>query len=235
MIQPARSRGTKILLLVTFVLCLTGAQLRSSNSTSNPGYAEAGACATCHREISESYARTAMARTFGVMRHGNEFPELDRGGSFHHVASDEHFTIFQRDGKPHLKRHQIAFDGALTNIFEARIDYWFGSGNHARSYITRTNAGELIELPLTWYSEKGGYWAMSPGFDRPDHGGFSRKLSHKCMACHNGNIQISEEESAEGGLAGHRFPARLPEGIDCQRCHGPGQAHIAAVNQGLPR
>jgi predicted CXXCH cytochrome family protein len=235
LIQPARSRSAKILLLVTFALCLTGAQLRSSDPTSrNDGYAEPGTCAACHQQIAESYARTAMARTFGVVRNGDEFPELNWGGSFHHAASDEQFTVFQRDDKPHLKRHQIAFDGSVTNIVEAKIDYWFGSGNHARSYISRTNEGELIELPLTWYADKGGYWAMSPGYDRPDHGGFSRKLSHRCMACHNGNIQVLAEDSAEGGLAGHRFPTRLPEGIDCQRCHGPGQAHIAAVSQGLP-
>src|SRR5205807_6629275 len=30
--------------------------------------------------------------------------------------------------------------------------------------------------------------------------------------------------------ADHRvFPANLPQGIDCQRCHGPGRAHAAAA------
>jgi tetratricopeptide (TPR) repeat protein len=28
---------------------------------------------------------------------------------------------------------------------------------------------------------------------------------------------------------GNIFPAKLPEGIDCQRCHGPGRAHVAAA------
>src|SRR4029079_11514610 len=33
--------------------------------------------------------------------------------------------------------------------------------------------------------------------------------------------------------AGPRFgTASLPEGIDCQRCHGPGQAHVDAVKDG---
>jgi predicted CXXCH cytochrome family protein len=31
-----------------------------------------------------------------------------------------------------------------------------------------------------------------------------------------------------------RFPNRLPEGIDCQRCHGPGGAHLEAARQGAP-
>jgi predicted CXXCH cytochrome family protein len=204
-------------------------QFQSSPQISNAGYLESGACASCHREIAESYARTAMARTFGAVRTGNEFPEL-KGGSFQHAASDELFTVYKRDGKPYLKRQQTGFDGVVANVFEARIDYWFGSGNHARSYISRTKAGELIELPLTRYAEQGGYWAMSPGYDRPDHAGFSRNLSYRCMSCHNGYIQIAAQDNGEASM---RFPERLPEGIDCQRCHGPGQAHLDAVKQGL--
>jgi len=63
----------------------------------------------CHREIAESYARTAMARTFGAVRSEHEFPEL-KGGGFQHTASEEIFTMSARDGKPYLKRHQIGFD-----------------------------------------------------------------------------------------------------------------------------
>ncbi len=230
--QPIKLRNKTIksgLAFVSVVLCVTGARLHSPVAVSNDGYLEPGACASCHREIAESYARTAMARTFGAVRTGNEFPEL-KGGSFQHDASDEVFTVHARDGKPYLKRHQIGFDGAVTNTLEAQIDYWFGSGKQARSYISRTKAGELAELPLTWYAEKGGYWAMSPAYDRPDHASFSRKLSYRCMSCHNSVIPTQSDD----GDTGTRFPARLPEGIDCQRCHGPGQAHLDAVKQGLP-
>ncbi len=209
---------------------VSSAQLQSPSQISSAGYLEPGACAECHREIAESYARTAMARTFGTVQSLNSFPEL-KGGDFHHAVSEEFFAVYALDGRPYLKRHQTGFDGAVTNVLEARIDYWFGSGNHARSYISRTKAGELVELPITWYAEKGGYWAMSPGYDRPGHAGFSRKITYRCMSCHNGYIQIPAGEDWE---AGARFPERLPEGIDCQRCHGPGQAHLEAVRQGLP-
>jgi tetratricopeptide (TPR) repeat protein len=221
-------RSVKSLLLTCFTLCLTGAQLHSSAPISNNSYLEPGACASCHQAIAESYARTAMARTFGAVRSASEFPELKRG-NYEHSASEEFFNVFTREGKPYLKRHQIGFDGKVTNVLEARMDYWFGSGNHARSYISRTKAGELIELPLTWYAENGGYWAMSPGYARPDHAGFSRKLSYRCMSCHNGALPIQ----ADAGDGGTHFPASLLEGIDCQRCHGPGQAHVDAARQGF--
>src|SRR5262245_39083882 len=127
----------------------------------NPEYVEPGACAECHREIAESYARTAMARTFGAVQSENDFPELKRG-AFHHDATEESFTVYARDGRPYIQRRQVGFDGAVTNVFEARVDYRIGSGNHARSYISRTKPGKLIELPGSWYAENGGYWAMSP-------------------------------------------------------------------------
>ncbi len=56
------------------------------------------------------------------------------------------------------------------------------------------------------------------------------ELKRGSFSCHNGSIQISAQDNWE---AGTRFPAQLPEGIDCQRCHGPGHAHLDAVQQRL--
>ena len=218
------------LALLCLVLSVVGAQLRPTPTLptiANAGYVEPGACTSCHQEIAASYARTAMARTFGVVRSTAEIPTL-KGGVVAHEMSAEFFSIVTHNDQPWLKRWETGFDGAAANVLEARMDYWFGSGNHARSFINRTPTGELIELPLTWYAEKNGYWAMSPGYDRPDHAGFSRKLSYRCMSCHNGYLAAPDSTDD----AGIRFPKKLPEGIDCQRCHGPGQAHVEAARQG---
>jgi Flp pilus assembly protein TadD len=170
-----------------------------------------------------------MARTFGRIKPGKTFPELT-SGAFHHTASEEFFTVYASDGQSYLKRHQIGFDGSVVNVLEKQIDYWFGSGKHARSYISRTKSGELVELPISWYSENGGYWAMSPAYDRPDHSGFSRKITLRCMFCHNGYPQAQPQTYALESDT--RFPEWMTEGIDCQRCHGPGQAHLDAIRQG---
>ena len=217
-------------MLAWLAVCVTAGQFGVRSRVATGGFLEAGACATCHREIAESYARTGMARSFGTLRPDNTFPELT-GGAFHHKPSDEFFTVSTRDAKPYLKRHQIGFDGSIVNVFEAQIDYWFGSGLHARSYISRKKSGELIELPVTWYAQKAGHWAMSPGYDRSDHSGFTRRITYKCMFCHNSYPEMPKEDAAwEGGTL---FPDRLGEGIDCQRCHGPGQDHVDAIRQGL--
>lgn len=219
-------QSIKLVLFLSVVLLALGAQ-RSPSSINN-GYAEPTTCANCHQAIAQSYAQSAMARTFGVVTSAKQFPELS-GGTFTHAASAQQFTVFSQDNQPHLKRQQNSDDGKIINVFAAPINYWFGSGKHARSYISRINTSELIELPLTWYAEDKGHWAMSPGYDRADHAGFSRKLTARCMSCHNGVMQLPNPTWDTGT----HFPAQLPTGIDCQRCHGPGQAHVEAARQGF--
>jgi predicted CXXCH cytochrome family protein len=166
-----------------------------------------------------------MARSFGIVRQDSGFAELN-GGDFQHQASDESFSVLTRSGNAILRRAQGA------NVLERKIDYWFGSGDHARSYISRTLAGDLIELPLTWYAENGGHWGMSPAYDYPQHAGFSRKITYRCLFCHNGYPDVAP--GADRWDNATRLPARLPSGIDCQRCHGPGQAHVDAARLGRP-
>ena len=47
------------------------------------------------------------------------------------------------------------------------------------------------------------------------------------MFCHNA---YPDSPPADEGV----FPAELPEGIDCQRCHGPGSAHVEAASRKAP-
>lgn len=182
------------------------------------GYAPPDACAKCHASIAASYAETAMARSFQKLMPGMDRPEFS-GRSFTHLPSAQTFTAFQREGHFLLSRNT---DGDI----EKEAHYAFGSGNHARSFLHRTPAGRLIELPLTWYARAGGYWAMSPAFDRADHPGFTREINFQCLFCHNAYPAVAKGADWSSGSA--VFPANLPEGIDCQRCHGPGAAHAAS-------
>ena len=92
----------------------------------------------------------------------------------------------ERDGKLFQRRHQIGFGGQETNALELEADYVVGPGNHARTFLHRNADGRLVQLPVSWYAERGGYWAMSPGYDRPAHLDFRRVIDAGCMSCHNG-------------------------------------------------
>ena len=133
-----------------------------------------------------------------------------------------------RNGQYFQRRWQLDARGKEMNAEELTIDYVMGSGNHARSYLHQTGRGMLIELPLGWYPDHGGEFGMAPGSDT-EHPQTRRFISYKCMFCHNGYPKIPEGNEAPGSEP--VFLGNLPEGIDCQRCHGPGAEHVRSAGR----
>ena len=203
----------------------------SAQVSVDSAYAPAEACAVCHRKIWETYRRTGMGRSFYRPASSN-MAGIDNN-TFYHQPSDSYFTMLRRNGKYYQRRHQLDPAGREINVMEKQIDFIMGSGIHARTYLNRTARGALLALPLGWYSEKGGYWAMNPGYDRPDHDGFRRKIGYDCMFCHNAYPKIPAGH--EQPLAEAVYMDPLPEGIDCQRCHGPGRRHAELAKSGRAR
>jgi predicted CXXCH cytochrome family protein len=199
---------------------------------SDAGYVDAAACSGCHREIWETYRQTGMGRSLSRPRPDVLGGNFATDNTFYHAASDRHYTMYSKDGRYYERRHQIGFDGKETNVVEKEIHYVMGSGHHARTYLHRTPEGKLFELPVAWYTEKGGYWAMNPGFDSGHHSDFRRQLMYECVFCHTGYPEIAS--GSDGSGSEPLFPGRLPEGIDCQRCHGPGRNHLQAAAAGKP-
>jgi predicted CXXCH cytochrome family protein len=188
-------------------------------------YVDPELCGACHAGIAASFARTGMGRSFSKPEPKNAVENL--GKTFYHAASDTYLEMIDREGKYYQRRWQTGFDGREINIDEKQVDYVIGSGNHVRTYLHQTDRNTLQQLPLSWYSEKGGYWAMSPGYDRTDNSGSTRVVNYPCMFCHNAYPQIPKGAEETGAVPAFLQP--LPEGIDCQRCHGPGEKHIQAA------
>lgn len=187
-----------------------------------PGYVDEAACALCHPGLSESYQEKGMARAFRRPR-----PEADiedfTAPPFIHAPSRQKMEIRRRGGRLVFRRWQADAEGRPINTFEQEVDWILGSGDHARTYLYRTGAGEIYQLPLAWYSQTR-TWGMAPGFDRPDHEGVLRRVRRECVFCHTSFPDVPAGADAYG--APQVFPETLPEGIGCQRCHGPAARHV---------
>jgi predicted CXXCH cytochrome family protein len=194
-------------------------------STPENGYADPALCSRCHQGIAATFGKTGMARSFYRASAQNLAEALRNSKPFFHDASHTYFETFERGGKFYQRRWQIGFDGRDTNVEEKQIDYVLGSGNHAQTFLHRTARNTLEQLPLGWYAEKGGSWGMNPGYDRLDYQGSTRAIHYECMSCHNAYPRIPASQREAGAEA--RYSGPLPEGIDCQRCHGPGARHAA--------
>ena len=128
--------------------------------------------------------------------------------TFYHKPSNRHYVI---SPEPAITRYQVDTANQRVNAIEKQITLAIGSGNHAITFVHRTPQGRLLELPISWYAKLNGY-EMSPGYDKSDHLDFRREISDACLFCHSAGIQ--------------------PAPIDCQRCHGQAQTHLANPKTG---
>jgi tetratricopeptide (TPR) repeat protein len=217
-------------LLVTMVAAVFFLYLshrKRQNSAVVQAYADANSCAQCHSKEAAGYATSGMAHAFYRPQANDtvEIPFKDR--QFFHAASGTYYSMTEHGGKYFQRRWQQGFDGKPDNVEELQIDYIMGSGNHVRTYLHQEESGTLIELPLAWYAEQGGHWGMNPGYDNP-HPMTRRPIAYECMFCHNAYPEIPP--IAHRDLSANPvYNGPLPEGIDCQRCHGPGAAHVKAA------
>ncbi len=102
------------------------------------------------------------------------------------------------------------------------IRYIIGSGQHTNSHFW-VDGNTLYQAPLTFYTQEG-KWDLPPGYESVNTR-FQRKIDLECMSCHNAMPQLKA-----GSV--NAFET-LPLGIDCERCHGPGELHVREKQAGL--
>jgi hypothetical protein len=181
---PAKSNW---LITVLFAAALAWGRPAPDNSD----YVDSALCAACHQKLADTYRLTGMGHSMYRMNSSTRLEDFQTRHTLEHKASGRVYEMIERGGRFFQRRYETGFDGKLENVDEKQIDFVVGSGNHARTYLHRTVQGQLIELPVSWYSEKGGYWAMSPGYDRRAPEDFRRsipavftKISRKMPPCH---------------------------------------------------
>jgi tetratricopeptide (TPR) repeat protein len=219
---------TACLLAITAVT-VVAVWTRSKKPTPVPtqAYAAPKSCVQCHATEAAGYATTGMARAFYRPQAKDTVDAPARDRQFFHASSSTYYNMTEHDGKYYQRRWQQGFDNKPENVEELQIDYIMGSGNHVRTYLHREKDGTLIELPLAWYSVLGGHWGMNPGYDN-SHPMTHRPIAYECMFCHNA-YPVVPATAHRDLSADPVYSDPLPEGIDCQRCHGPGAAHVQAA------
>ena len=186
------------------------------------GYVPDTVCAECHVDKAESFAEMGMARSFYKPRPETAVEDF-AGLPYFHEPSQRYYEMELRGQEYWFTRYGKTPGGDKIDVFSTKVDWILGSGNHSRIYLYQTPDGAMFQLPISWYTQSG-EWAMAPGYEFHDHEGVLRPISARCMTCHNSYPAYPEG----AGFAGQPqvFPEDMPEGISCQRCHGPGADHV---------
>lgn len=172
------------------------------------------ACFDCHEDMWRGYQEHGMAQSYYPLSTENAVEDFNATPVFHE-GSGMYYRMYEEDGQFFQEEYRLNEDGEKTHTLVRRMDYVIGSGNAARTYLTESNQ-RLYEMPVTWYTQES-KWDFSPGYEG-QNGRFGRLIPDRCMACHN---DMPETVTFAGGKY-----TSVPDGIGCERCHGPGGLHV---------
>lgn len=190
------------------------------NHSDSAKYVGINTCKLCHQDIYNTYIKTGMGKSFDIASKTKSSADYhnsvihDQIGDFYYKAFWLHdslqFLEYRLQGKDTIYKRQET------------VNFIVGSGQHTNSHIQSVN-GYLNQMPMTFYTQKQ-KWDLPPGFEDGHNSRFMRKIGLECMSCHN-----NYPEFVLGSE--NKFTA-VPEGINCERCHGPGSIHVAERQTG---
>jgi tetratricopeptide (TPR) repeat protein len=184
-------------------------------------YTGDASCQSCHKKIFASYKETGMGRALYRPDTTEIIEAFGPEALVYDAFLKYYYLPFYQQNELFVKEFQLT-DGDTSYQRIEKVDYIVGSGHQTRSYLLERN-GYLYEVPITWYVSKQ-IWDLSPGYDAGQNSRFSREIGEDCMACHTGAFDYVKGSK-------HRY-REVTMGIDCERCHGPGEAHVKAMKAG---
>lgn len=220
--------GVVVVVLYANVFCNTknqgntehsiSAQYASLNDTVK--YVGMNTCKQCHPGIYETFIETGMGKSFDLASHTKTAAKFE-----HAVIYDQfknlHYQSYWQGDSLKFKEFRLEAGDTIYQRIET-VNYIVGSGQHTNSHIFNSN-GYLHQAPMTYYTQKG-TWDFPPGFENGHNSRFSRKIGLECITCHNAypKMELGSENK-------YTFVAN---GIDCERCHGPGEIHVKQKQNG---
>jgi tetratricopeptide (TPR) repeat protein len=185
-------------------------------------YVGAARCAGCHRAEYDATLASRHATTFAR-------------------AEDLQGLPLPRDpvrdpGNPAVTHRVLREGNSLIvethhdqKVFRAVVDYAFGSLDHFTTMVGRDELGRPRMIRMSPYrSPRGEGWDIATGLplqpaDEEEYLGkkmFAGDGPRRCLNCHTTNVQAILRRTG---------PEAADHAIGCERCHGPGGHHLAAV------
>ncbi|MFI5221984.1 MAG: tetratricopeptide repeat protein, partial [Bacteroidia bacterium] len=213
-----------IILLISFFNFFCNSSFEKKETFQNNTYLNHGdsvkymgieTCRSCHLTIYNSFIQTGMGQSFNVASRKKSAADFSEHSVVFDKYSNMNYHPFFIGDSMYIMEFRLEKKDTVYKRIE-KVDYIVGSGQHTNSHMMNVN-GYLYQLPLTWYAQQK-KWDLPPGFENGANSHFNRAIGFECMSCHN-----AMPEFVSNSL--NKF-TKIPRGIDCERCHGPGEIHV---------
>lgn len=176
------------------------------------------ACRTCHSSIYQSFKQTGMGRSVSVPS-AEDLHDLAKPVNLVNPRLKRKYSVYARDGK--MIHEESATDAAGHLVFSEshEIAYTVGAGDVGKSYLV-AQGDTLFVSPISYYATLGGF-DLSPGYTQGAFRDFTRRVVDLCADCHTGMPQLAAGSHDRFQQPPFRFLT-----VGCERCHGPGAAHL---------
>ncbi len=179
-------------------------------------------CKDCHYENYISFLRTGMGLSFDSATPSKSASVIGSDSILYDTHNNLYYSPYW-DGDI-LKVNEFRLSGMDTLFSRIQIvDYVIGSGQHTNSHVYVIN-GYVYQIPFTYYTQDQKF-DFPPGFDGRHNSRFDRMIGLECLSCHNSFPDMI--------MGSENKYSHIPTGIDCERCHGPGEIHVKLKKEGI--
>ena len=178
-------------------------------------------CASCHGDKHATFVHTGMGLSFDSATRQKSSAHFGAEHTVYDTANDLYYLPHWKNDKLYIKEYRLT-QGDTTHLLDVHINYIVGSGQHTNSHLF-THNGYVFQAPITFYVQEQ-KWDLAPGFEGGNNSRFDRILNSECISCHNAMPKLEGESD-------FKF-TDIGRGIDCERCHGPGELHVKQRTEG---
>ncbi|MGB6391167.1 MAG: multiheme c-type cytochrome [Candidatus Acidiferrales bacterium] len=187
-------------------------------SASRRDFVGDAACQECHQEIGKTYAGTAHHLTSQLPSKDSILGKFTPGENILKTSDpDLYFRMGARESG--FYETAVLWQPPDQQTRTERIDIVTGSGHKGQTYLY-WKGDQLFQLPVSYWTDLKA-WINSPGYTE-GIANFDRPIFPRCLACHATYFQSIPSEKGENYYKKTGFVL----GISCERCHGPGRAHV---------
>jgi len=191
------------------------------------GYVGSAACAKCHEDLCKSFAQHPMGRSSALTPGPADLEDFSAEKATFTTADGTRYAV-EKVGDQ-VVHHEIGTNPQGQTLYDKAVpvSLAIGSGTRGKTYAANHD-GILLQSPISWYSGKGGYFELSPGYENPgSNQHFSRRIIEECIVCHVGRMEFDPDSPDK-----LKAPFFHEIAIGCERCHGPGEKHVALQQAG---